>query len=142
MLKNKTRLLNIIKERNYKNLNSSTFLNNKNFIKCDNLVMYIIDICFFRTNILLHIMDFSGTLKFFCSAGDLFYVGKSKKARVLVLKSIFNMITLKLKFLQNKPIAVHATNAKSALYNNNIYDDNAQIKKAWENILESQIKKT
>jgi hypothetical protein len=87
-------------------------------------------------------MDSSGTLKFFCSAGDLFYVEKSKKARVLVFKSIFNMITLKLKFLQNKPIAAHATNAKSALYNNNIYYDNAQIKKAWENILESQIKKT
>ena len=110
MLKNKIRLLNSIKEQNYKNLNSNTFLKNKNFIKCDNLVMYIIDICFFRTNTLLHIMDSSGALKFFCSAGDFFSTRRSKKARVLVLKSIFRTIVPKLKFLKNKPIVLHLKN--------------------------------
>jgi len=111
-LKDKNSLLNIIKERNYKNLNSSTFLKNKNFIKCDNLVTYIIDIYFSRTNTLLHIMDSSGALKFFCSAGDFSYTGKSKKARVLVLKSIFRSIISKLKFLKNKPVALHLKNVR------------------------------
>ena len=111
-LKNETCLLNTVKEQNYKNLNFNTFLKNKNFINCDNLVMYIIDICFFHTNTSLHIMDSSGALKFFCSAKDFSYIGKNKKARILVLKSIFRMIISKLKFLQNKPIALHLKNVR------------------------------
>ena len=112
MLKNKTCLLNSIKENNYKNLNFNKFLKNKNFVNCDNLVMYIIDICFLSSNTSLSIMDSSGVIKFFCSAGDFSYTGKKKKKRLLVLKSIFRMIILKLKFLQNKPLALHLKNVK------------------------------
>ena len=112
MLKNKIRLLISIKKKNYKNLNFNTFLKKKNDIKCDNLVMYIIDICFFRKNISLHIMDSSGVLKFFCSAGDSFYRKMSKKARLLALKSIFRTIVSKLKFLQKKPVVLHLKNVR------------------------------
>ena len=109
-LKNKTCLLNNIKEQNYKNLNSSLFFKNESFIKHDSLVVYIIDISFSRSNTLLHVMDSSGILKFFCSAGDLSFTGKSKKTRVSVLKAMIRILVRKLKFLQNKPIALHLKN--------------------------------
>ena len=109
-LKSKTCLLENIKEQNYKSLSYSLFLKNENFRKHDSLVVYIIDISFSRSNTLLHIMDSLGVLKFFCSAGDLSYIGKSKKARVLVLKAIIQILIRKLKFLQNKPIALHLKN--------------------------------
>ena len=109
-LKNKTCLLENIKEQNYKSLNYSLFLKNESFIKHENLVVYIIDISFSRSNTLLHVMDSSGMLRFFCSAGDLSYTGKSKRARVLVFKSMIRVLVRKLKFLQNKPIALHLKN--------------------------------
>ena len=109
-LKNKTCLLEIIKEQNYKNLNSSLFFKNEDFIKYDNLLVYIIDISFSRSNTLLHVMNYSGILKFFCSAGDLTFSGKSKRSRVSVLKAMIRILIRKLKFLQNKPIALHLKN--------------------------------
>lgn len=109
-LKNKTCLLENIKEQNYKSLNYSLFFKNKDFMKYDSLVVYIVDISFSRSNTLLHVMDSSGILKFFCSAGDLSYTGKSKKARVSVLKAMIRILVRKLKFLQNKPIALHLKN--------------------------------
>jgi ribosomal protein S11 len=53
--------------------------------------MYIIDISFSKKNTLIHVMDFSGNLKFFCSAGFLNYKGKSKKSRYSVLKIYINI---------------------------------------------------
>ena len=111
-LKNKTCSLENIKEQNYKSLNSNLFFKKKSFIEYDSLVFYIIDISFSRSNTLLHVMDSSGRLKFFCSAGDLFYTGKSKKSRVSVLKAMIRVLIRKLKFLQNKPIALHLKNVR------------------------------
>jgi ribosomal protein S11 len=111
-LTNKTCLLESIQEKNYKSLNYSLFFKKKYFTEHDNLVVYIIDISFSRSNTLLHVMDSSGILKFFCSAGDLSYTGKSKKARVSVLKAMIRILVRKLKFLQNKPIALHLKNVR------------------------------
>ena len=69
-------------------------------------------ISFSRSNTLLHVMNSSGILKFFCSAGNLSYKGNSKKARALVLKSMINLLVRKLKFLRYKPIALHLKNVR------------------------------
>jgi hypothetical protein len=50
-------------------------------------------------------MDFSGKLKFFCSAGSFGYKGKNKKSRYSVFRDLYRVLVSKLKFLKNKPIA-------------------------------------
>lgn len=99
-----------VKEQNYKNLGDYLFVENKYLTKPNNLIRYIINISFSRSNTLLHITDFSGLLKFCCSAGNLFYSGKNKTARVSIFKSMLRIINQKLKILQNKPIALHLKN--------------------------------
>ena len=88
-LKNKTYFLNTLKDQNSRNTHGT--FKNYNSITYNNLVTYIIDISFSRSNSLLHVMDSSGKLKFFCSAGDLAYTGKSKKTRFWVLKSMIKI---------------------------------------------------
>lgn len=83
--------------------------------KENNLVKYIIDITFSRTNTLIHIMDFSGNLKFYCSAGKLNYTGKRKKVRRLVIRSIYKILISKLKYLANQPVALHLKNIDSSV---------------------------
>lgn len=106
-------MLENTKEQNFKSLNYSLFSKNKNLIKQNTLVVYIVDISFSRSNTLLHVMNSSGIVKFFCSAGDLSYSGKSKKSRVSVLTSMTSVLSHKLKFLQGKPIALHLKNVGS-----------------------------
>lgn len=80
-LKSKVKLLNDVKKNNYKSLNLLVFNLNNNkidFFKEDFLITHIIDITFSRTNTLLSVMDFSGKIKYFCSAGYLQYKGKKK----------------------------------------------------------------
>ena len=55
-------------------------------------------------------MDFSGKLKFFYSAGSFNYSGKSKKARYVVFRELYRVLISKLKFLKNKPVALHLKN--------------------------------
>ena len=117
-LKNKYDLLNNFK-KNHKNLSLSVFSKScyKNSVKESFLVTYIIDITFSRTNTLLHVMDFSGNLKFFCSAGLLKYKGKSKKkARYLIFRDMFRVLNSKLKFLKSQPLALHLKNVGSAKF--------------------------
>lgn len=100
-LKNKIYELSIAKKRNYTHvLKSSCFIS------------YTIDISFSKVNILLHVMDFSGKLKFSSSAGSLSHKGKSKKVRILILKSMINLLLKNCSFLQSKPIALHLKNVK------------------------------
>lgn len=113
-LQNQSSFLNNIKQKNYKSL-TPNLLHYKNTIirknsSMDNIVLYIIDITFSRSNTFLNVMDSSGKLKFFCSAGHLQYKGKNKKFRFTVFKSIFHVLTTKLKFLKDKPIALHLKN--------------------------------
>lgn len=117
-LKSKYDLLKNYK-KNYKNLSLSIFSKScyKNSAKESFLVTYIIDITFSRTNTLLHVMDFSGNLKFFCSAGLLKYKGKSKKkARYLIFRDMFRILNSKLKFLKSQPLALHLKNVGSAKF--------------------------
>jgi ribosomal protein S11 len=107
-LKNKVNYLNSIKNI------SDIFRNqNKNIVKHHNLVKYIIDITFSKTNTLLHVIDFSGNLKVFSSAGSFSYNGRNKKSRRAVLKDFYKMLVLKLQFLKTQPIALHLKNVRS-----------------------------
>lgn len=115
-LKNKVDLLNSLKK---KNLNSMILNNNDrniSYVKEDFLVTYIIDITFSRSNTLLNVMDFSGKLKFFCSAGSLKYKGKRKRARYLVFRDMYKILVSKLKFLKLQPLALHLKNVGSAKF--------------------------
>merc|ERR1711933_202093 len=109
-LKNKLLLLKFNKENSPKRLRF-----NANFkVPKDNensfVIMYIVSIVFSKTNTLLHVMDYSGRLKFFYSAGSFNYAGKIKKARSVVFKKFYRVLVSKLKFLKNKPISLHLTN--------------------------------
>lgn len=109
-LKKKLDVLTELKQKNYKYVSK---LNQNNNISndLDNVIMYIIDITFSRSNTFLHVMDSSGKLKFFCSAGHLQHKGKkNKKSRFSVFKSIYQLLITKLKFLRGKPIALHLKN--------------------------------
>jgi len=115
-LKNKVSLLNFLKKKNYKKLNSklSCFSSSKQSYKDNCLVTYIIDITFSKTNTFIHAMDFSGKLKFFSSAGALQYRGKNKKFRSVVLRDMYKIFISKLKFLKNQPVALYLKNVRFA----------------------------
>ena len=83
------------------------FINNYN-----NLIKLVINIIFDKSNTLLNIGCFSGKLWFYYSSGNFFYKGKSKKARLLIFKSMLNILKNKLKFLHNYPIALHLKNVQ------------------------------
>jgi ribosomal protein S11 len=111
-LKKQYSFLNLLKQKNYKII--TKFKQNYNRIDSkgfDNIIMYIIDITFSRSNTFLHVMDSSGKLKFFCSAGHMQYKGRrNKKSRFQVLRSIYHILLTKLRFLKGKPIALHLKN--------------------------------
>jgi ribosomal protein S11 len=114
-LKKQSLFLDTIKQSNYKLINKNFSKNryvstNLNYLITDNLIMYIIDITFSRSNTFLHVMDSSGKLKFFCSAGHFQLKGKNKKFRFNVFKNIYRILITKLKFLKGKPIALHLKN--------------------------------
>lgn len=115
-LKNKVLLLQNIKNKNFKYTDYSiNDASNKIELngQSDNLVTYIINISFTQTNTTSQIMDSSGKLLFFYSAGIFKYSGKSKKARFYVFRDLYNAIVSKLKFLKSKPTALHLTNVGS-----------------------------
>ncbi len=109
-LKTKMSLISNIKENNYKSLYSLLYANKNSFSCEENLVYYIIDISFSRSNTFIHVMDFAGKLKFFYSAGNFNYSGKSKRSRYAVFKSLYRVLVSKLKFLNGKPVALHLKN--------------------------------
>lgn len=79
----------------------------------DNTVMYIIDITFLKTNTILNVMDFDGTLQHFYSAGNVGFKGKSKKTRLIVFKQFYKILVNELKFLRKVPVALHLKNVGS-----------------------------
>lgn len=108
-LKKKIVLLSSIKQMNPKSAIPFTPKNNQKVL-VNSTIMYIIDITFSKSNTFLHVMDHSGRLKFFCSAGSLKFKGKSKRSRFNVFKAIYRILVTKLQFLRNKPIALHLKN--------------------------------
>jgi len=115
-LKKQWNYLQSYKQINYKLLYSKSLQQNyiNNYHQLNNssdLILYIIDITFSKSNTLLHVMNPSGKVIFFCSAGNLNFEGKrNKKRRFLVFKSMYNMLLTKLRFLKTKPIALHLKN--------------------------------
>jgi ribosomal protein S11 len=115
-LKKKMLLLLSIKSQNYKKLNrflnlSTFYLDDSSQLKSNNFsITYIIDFSFTRSNTFLHVMDFSGNLKFYYSAGLLKYKGKKKRAKAHILKYFYNIILTRLKFLKGKPVILHFKN--------------------------------
>ena len=107
-LKTQDIFLNSIKKNNYKIL--SAFLKEKNNNYKTSVITYVLNIQFSRSNTLLNVMDCSGNVKFFYSAGVFDFKGRQKVSRILVLKKFYKFIILKLKFLRGKPIAVHLKN--------------------------------
>ena len=108
-LKNKVEFL-----KSTKNIINHISINqNQKIIKQDYLVKYVISITFSNTNTLLHVTDFAGNLKFFCSAGHFNYNGQNKKSRRAILKDFYKVLVFKLEFLENQPIALHLINVTS-----------------------------
>lgn len=112
-LANKALWLANIKEQSYKRVNYDLSLQNRHLIKRKDLIKYIINISFARSNTSLHITDFSGALKFGCSAGNLSFTGKNKRAKNPVLKAIVRILNQKLKILKKNPVALHLKNVGS-----------------------------
>jgi ribosomal protein S11 len=110
-LKSKTLFLNSLLNNNYKTLNSKLFTN-KCFVTDfnDYVVTYIIDLNFSPSNTFLHVMNYSGHLKFFYSSGSFKYFGKNKKSRYVVFRDFYKTLISKLKFLKGNPIALHLKN--------------------------------
>lgn len=109
-LKNKIALITKIKENNYKLLYPQVFFCEKNLVNDNYLVAYIIDITFSRSNTFVHVLDYSGKVKFFYSSGSFNFSGKSKRSRFTVFRNIYRILVTKLKFLKGKPIALHLKN--------------------------------
>lgn len=109
-LKTKISSLDTIRKTNYKLVHTELLSSGVGSFKDDNLVTYIININFSRSNTFIQILDFSGKLKFFYSSGSFNYSGKSKKARYIVFRDFYRVLVSKLKFLKGKPIALHLKN--------------------------------
>jgi len=115
-LKKNINNLQFNKQKNYKYLYSNIFKNMDNHkLYQENLIVYIIDITFSKSNTLIHLMDTSGKIIFFCSAGSLNFKGKNnKKRRFLVFRAMYNIILTKFKFIKRYSIALHLKNVGSS----------------------------
>ena len=80
------------------------------------IITYILTIQFSRTNTFLQVMDFSGKIVFFYSAGLFKFFGRTKKSRYNVFQAFYNDLRLKLKFLEGKPLALHLKNVGSSRF--------------------------
>ena len=99
------------KKTNFKYFNFKVFTRRSaEFLKKYKFVTYIITIQFSRTNTFIQIMDFSGKLLFFHSAGTFRFSGRTKKSRYNVFHTFYKDLRVKLKFLKGKPISLHLKN--------------------------------
>lgn len=112
-LKNKVFLLHHVSLKNNKLISDALNLKTKYLNESDNLVLYIINVTFTRTNTLLNVMDFSGNSKFFFSSGLVFFKGKNKKSRFSVFKELYKVLLLKSKTIKFKPSILHLNNVGS-----------------------------
>ena len=115
-LKNIKPVATFVKTIDSKKIDSLSSLNPTILTKEAELVAYIVDIKFSRSNTLLHVMDFTGKLKAFYSAGSVGYSGKNKKSRYAVFRDLHRILTSNLLFLKGKPISLHLTNARTSRF--------------------------
>ena len=114
-MQNNVHLLNELKEINHKKI-GSRFSSKLTHLSTTPFVMYIIEISFSKKNTLFHIMDYSGNIKYFYSAGSFQQSGKGKIARSTVLRKFYRLLITKLKFVKRVPIAVHFRNTDSNMF--------------------------
>jgi ribosomal protein S11 len=114
-IQNNINLLNGLKEANHKKVGFRFSSKSVNSLTIP-FVMYIIEISFSKKNTLFHIMDYSGNIKFFYSAGSFQQTGKGKIARSMVLRKFYRLLITKLKFVRKVPIAVHFRNTNSNMF--------------------------
>lgn len=76
-------------------------------------VCYIINITFFKTNIVIHLSDIQGNTKLFYSTGDIGLRGKRKKKRKIGINKLMSLFTKKVLFINGNPTALHLNNVKS-----------------------------
>ena len=114
-IQNNNYLLNKLKEANYKKI-GSWFPSKSMHLPTSPFVMYIIEISFSKKNTLFHIMDYSGNIQFFYSAGSFQQSGKGKIARSIVLRKFYRLLITKLKFVKKVPIAIHFRNTDSNIF--------------------------
>ena len=98
-----------IKKKNYKKLGQK---NNKNILKQDLTVYYIINISFLKANTTIHLSDIKGNIKLFYSAGDIGLKGKQKTKRRIAVGKLIAILFKKTPFITKKPIALHLNNVK------------------------------
>lgn len=108
-------LLNELKEANHKRV-GSRFSSKLTHLSTFPFVTYILEISFLKKNTLFHIMDCSGNIKFFYSAGSFQQSGKGKVARSTILRKFYRLLITKLKFVKSLPIAVHFRNTNSNMF--------------------------
>ncbi len=114
-IQNNVYLLNELKEANHKKI-GSRFSSKLSHLSTPSFVMYIIEISFSKKNTLFNIMDYSGSIQFFYSAGSFQQSGKGKVARSMVLRKFYRLLVTKLKFVKKVPIAVHFRNTNSNMF--------------------------
>ena len=76
-------------------------------------VSYIININITLTNTILNVTDIKGNVLISMSSGSVNLISRQKKQQPLALINLFKSLTIKAKFLNNKPIALHFKNTKS-----------------------------
>ena len=107
-LENKITKLTTIKKTNYKALSLKLF---KTYNFSVRRISYLLDFFFSKKNTTLYIIDCSGNIKFFYSAG-LFNFKKPQKASLLrvILKKFYKILISDLLFLKSTSIAIHFKN--------------------------------
>ena len=127
ILKKKKELKNLIREKEYKNrlLNFNNKLKKLKKIKKFNeikllsnnglneYVNYIINVNVTLTNTIVSVTDIKGNVLISLSAGSVNLSDRQKRQQPLALLNLFKSLTIKAKFLENKPLAIHFKNTKS-----------------------------
>lgn len=109
-LKKQSKSLENSDKINYKSIIKTALNNKTKNLSDDHTLWYIIDISFSRSNTFLHVMNYAGELEYYSSAGPLKHRGKRKTSRLNVFKSMYRFLIKRVRFLKNKPIALHLKN--------------------------------
>lgn len=80
----------------------------------DFVIMYIVTLTFSKSNIMVHISDVMGNVKWFCSSGSLKITGKQKKQKRSVVLKLILFLFKEANFILKKPVALHLNNVGSS----------------------------
>lgn len=91
----------------YKIKHGSTYFISKQ----DFVIMYIVTISFLKANIMIHVSDIKGNVKWFCSSGLVNASGKRRTQKRSIILKLLYLLFQKVTFLSKAPIALHLNNA-------------------------------